>query len=54
LRGYSAGLSVCLAEQIVECVLLWHKFLATKKSKLALEQTFVICEDIMRAHLAVS
>ena len=54
MRGYSAGLSVCSVEKIVECVLLWPKFLDTMKSELALEETFVIGEDIMRAHLAVS
>lgn len=53
-RGYRAGLSVCSVEKTVEWVLLWPKFLVTKKSKLALEGTFVIGEDIMRAHLAVS
>lgn len=49
---------VCLFAQlkrlVVGCVLLWPKFLDTKKSELAVEQTFVIGEDIMRAHLTVS
>lgn len=54
LRGYSAHLSVCVVEKIVERVLLWPKFLDAKKSELALEETFVIGEDIMRAHLTVS
>lgn len=44
----------CLVEKSVECVLLWPKFLDTEKTKLSLEETFVIAEDIIRAHLTVS
>lgn len=48
------GWFVCSVEKFVEYVLLWPKFLDPEKTKLALEETFVIDEDIMRAHLTVS
>lgn len=48
------GLSACSVENTVEPVLQWPKFLAMKKCKLALEETFVMGEDVMRAPLAAS
>lgn len=49
------GLSVCSLENAVfRPVLLWPKFLDMKKSRLALEETFVMGEDVMRAPLVLS